>query len=142
MWPQAVGGGQMSDSEPSAYDKLEWGSEIFRESDPAQCDAMPADKDIFAFREDFYALRKTKRDHLLAIFRLGGAAKGLAVNAEVEELTGSNVTHGITYPSLGELREQELISKEQIDGRTNEYSLTGKGRLTIRGGFMAFSHTE
>jgi DNA-binding MarR family transcriptional regulator len=107
-------------------------------SDPA----IPADKNILDFEKDFYSLGKAERDHLLAISRLGGAAKGLAVNAEVEQLTASSCTHGTTYPTLDALAQKDLITKEPRDKRTNEYALTSKGKLTIRGGLAAFTQPE
>jgi Transcriptional regulator PadR-like family. len=103
---------------------------------------MPADKNIFDFEKDFYSLGKAKRDHLLAISRLGGAAIGLAVNDEVEHLTDGSCTHGTTYPTLDALAEKDLITKEPVDRRSNEYALTSKGKLTIRGGLAAFTQPE
>jgi DNA-binding MarR family transcriptional regulator len=132
----------MSDAEPSAYDKLEWGTEIFRVSDPDQCDAMPADKDIFDFQQDFYGLVKSRRDHLLAIFRMSEPGNGLDVNAQIEQMTGREVSHPTTYLSLNDLEQKGLISKKPVDSRSYEFDLTGKGRLTIRGGFIAFSQSK
>lgn len=126
----------MSSTDPSAYDKLEWDAEVFRDGELAE--AMPAGKDIVDFQQDFYALSKGRRDSLLAILRLGGAANGLAVRDELEQLRNETRTVGAIYPTLDELVNKQLIIKE-VNGRENQYSLTTHGVLTLKGGLAAFS---
>lgn len=52
---------------------------------------------------------------------------GLDIKDELEEYYENEVNHGRLYPNLDELAEKGLIDKRQVDGRTNSYSLTGRG---------------
>jgi DNA-binding PadR family transcriptional regulator len=52
---------------------------------------------------------------------------GLAVKRELEDYYGQEVNHGRLYPNLDDLVEMELVTKSELDKRTNEYELTEKG---------------
>lgn len=52
---------------------------------------------------------------------------GLAIIDELEKYYEEEVHHGRLYPSLDELVEKGLVSKGQIDQRTNSYTLTRRG---------------
>jgi len=55
---------------------------------------------------------------------------GLKEHMEDEEDYGE-VLHGRLYPNLDDLVDKGLISKGEIDKRTNSYSLTRRGRREI-----------
>lgn len=52
---------------------------------------------------------------------------GLAVKRELEDYYGQEVNHGRLYPNLDDLVEMGLVTKSELDKRTNEYELTEKG---------------
>ncbi len=56
---------------------------------------------------------------------------GLAIKEEMEEYYESEINHGRLYPNLDALVEAGLVSKGQIDRRTNRYELTEKGRSVM-----------
>jgi PadR family transcriptional regulator PadR len=56
---------------------------------------------------------------------------GLAIKAELEEYYGTEIHHGRLYPNLDTLVEKGLVEKGELDKRTNEYSLTDRGRREI-----------
>jgi len=57
---------------------------------------------------------------------------GLAVKAEIESAYPSEVRPGRLYPNLDTLANRELIEKSEMDGRTNAYTLTDRGRDKLR----------
>jgi DNA-binding PadR family transcriptional regulator len=57
---------------------------------------------------------------------------GLGIKAELEKYYDVEVNHGRLYPNLNELVDGGLLSKAQVDRRTNAYALTEKGREAIR----------
>ncbi len=52
---------------------------------------------------------------------------GLAIKAELEAYYLGEVNHGRLYPNLDELVKEGLVSKSELDKRTNEYALTDDG---------------
>lgn len=52
---------------------------------------------------------------------------GLAIKRELEAYYHDEVNHGRLYPNLDELVSDGLISKSELDKRTNEYALTEAG---------------
>lgn len=52
---------------------------------------------------------------------------GLAIKAELEAYYLGEVNHGRLYPNLDDLVEQGLVSKSELDKRTNQYALTDAG---------------
>ena len=57
---------------------------------------------------------------------------GLAIRGRVAEYYNTEIQHGRLYPNLDTLVDKGLVEKEQEDGRTNAYSLTGRGRRELR----------
>lgn len=64
---------------------------------------------------------------------IGGMEKpiGLEVKDKMEEYYQKEINHGRLYPNLDELETMGLIRKEELDGRTNTYSITRRGRQEI-----------
>lgn len=56
---------------------------------------------------------------------------GLAIKRHLEAYYLSEVNHGRLYPNLDELVEDGLVSKSELDKRTNEYALTDEGYETL-----------
>lgn len=72
-------------------------------------------------------LTSFQRD-LLFVVAGSGAPSGQEVKAELEEATDDTVLPGQLYPNLDELTDAGLVSKGDRDGRTNNYTLTDRGR--------------
>lgn len=58
---------------------------------------------------------------------------GLAIKRELESYYGSEVNHGRLYPNLDDLVERGLVTKSQLDKRTNQYELTDEGYELLLG---------
>ena len=71
-----------------------------------------------------------QRDLLYIIARLGNP-HGLAIRDELGEYYNKEIQHGHLYPNLDTLVDKGLVEKEEKDGRTNSYSLTGPGRREL-----------
>ncbi|WP_395166380.1 PadR family transcriptional regulator [Natrinema pallidum] len=56
---------------------------------------------------------------------------GLAIKRGLEDYYGTEVNHGRLYPNLDELVGLELVEKGELDKRTNNYTLTGKGQAFL-----------
>lgn len=72
--------------------------------------------DLTAFQRD-----------LLYVLTGIGPEKGLATKDELETYYEGEINHGRLYPNLDQLVEMGLISKGEIDQRTNSYKLTRRG---------------
>jgi DNA-binding PadR family transcriptional regulator len=74
-----------------------------------------------------YDLTGFQRDLLYVI---GGRddPHGLAIKEELEEYYEKEIHHGRLYPNLDTLVDKGLVEKSQRDRRTNEYTLTRRGR--------------
>lgn len=59
------------------------------------------------------------------------ARYGLAVKDELEDLYDQGVPHGRLYPNLASLIDRGYVEKSEMDGRTNEYALTKRGREAL-----------
>lgn len=57
--------------------------------------------------------------------------KGVDVKELLDQYYEQDVDHGQLYPNLDELVEKGLIEKGKIDDRTNEYSLTKRGKREL-----------
>lgn len=69
---------------------------------------------------------------ILYILVSGDQMAGTAIGDELKKYYGSDMSHGRIYPNLDRLVEKRLISRGQIDGRTNYYTLTDAGQAMIR----------
>ena len=56
---------------------------------------------------------------------------GLEIMSELEDYYGEPITHGRLYQNLDNLDEKGLVHKESVDGRTNAYTLSPRGRREI-----------
>lgn len=65
---------------------------------------------------------------------------GLAIKSKLETYYDDDVNHGRLYPNLDKLIERGVVSKSEVDGRTNEYALTEEGYRVLLDHFAwAFS---
>lgn len=75
-------------------------------------------------------LTSFQRD-LLFVVAGRGPSSGQEVKDELESSTGESILPGQLYPNLDDLREADLVRKEDRDGRTNDYSITERGRRVL-----------
>lgn len=79
-----------------------------------------------------------QRDILLTIQEIENGstdeetAYGLAIKRQLEEWYGTKVNHGRLYPNLDELTDEELVSVDALDKRTNRYNLTARGEMVAQ----------
>lgn len=57
---------------------------------------------------------------------------GLEVKSEVEDYYNKEVNHGRLYPNLDTLVNKGFVNKEEVDGRSNSYTLTAAGRSALQ----------
>ena len=57
---------------------------------------------------------------------------GLAIKNELEQYYSAAVNHGRLYPNLDELVDAGLLTKGEVDGRTNKYDLTPKAEQYLQ----------
>ncbi|AQL44812.1 PadR family transcriptional regulator (plasmid) [Halorientalis sp. IM1011] len=77
-----------------------------------------------------YDLTGFQRDLLFVLASLD-EPHGLAIKDELQEYYDDNVRHGRLYPNLDKLVEARLVEKGQQDRRTNEYTLSNRGRREV-----------
>jgi DNA-binding PadR family transcriptional regulator len=67
------------------------------------------------------------------LYIIGGLEnpKGLAIKEELDDYYGTEINHGRLYPNLDTIVEKGLVDKGEKDERTNEYSLTTRGRREL-----------
>ncbi|QHS17183.1 PadR family transcriptional regulator [haloarchaeon 3A1-DGR] len=73
---------------------------------------------------EYVDLTGFQRDILWTIYHEGGAEYGLGIKDSLEEIGYGHVNHGRLYPNLDTLVENDLVEKNELDKRTNEYALT------------------
>jgi PadR family transcriptional regulator PadR len=56
---------------------------------------------------------------------------GLALKDQLEDYYEKEVHHGRLYPNLDTLVEKGLVDKSEKDRRTNEYSISRRGRREL-----------
>ena len=76
-------------------------------------------------------LTSFQRDLLAVIAGHDEAPHGLAIKATLEEHYEEEIHHGRLYPNLDTLVTKGLVKKSQRDRRTNEYTLTSRGRREV-----------
>lgn len=72
-----------------------------------------------------------KRD-VLALLAREGPCKGTALKAELEDCYETTIHHGRLYPNLTQLNDEGLLTKKEVDGRTNHYNLTPRAERELR----------
>ena len=77
-----------------------------------------------------YDLTGFQRDLLYVVAGLDDP-HGLAIKEELEDYYESEIHHGRLYPNLDTLVDKGLVDKDQRDQRTNEYTVTRRGRREI-----------
>lgn len=70
--------------------------------------------------------------HLLVVTADCEPAKGLKIKDRMETVYGTAMNHGRLYPNLDTLVDRGLMRKERRDRRTNEYTVTSRGRRELR----------
>ncbi|WP_148414072.1 PadR family transcriptional regulator [Haloferax sp. KTX1] len=58
-------------------------------------------------------------------------SSGQTIKTELEKTQGRDLLTGRVYTNLNELVDKDLVNKGSKNGRTNEYSLTDKGRDAV-----------
>lgn len=83
----------------------------------------------------WYDLLGFQRDLLLVAAEVEGdeLPKGPTLKRHLEAWYSDPINHSRLYTNLRDLEEDGLIETEQVDGRTNAYRVTGRGRdLLVR----------
>lgn len=60
-----------------------------------------------------------------------GPSSGQEIKAWLQTQYGREITHGQLYPNLDTIIQEDLMSKGQLDRRTNEYGLTRQGKRYV-----------
>jgi DNA-binding PadR family transcriptional regulator len=79
--------------------------------------------------QPLHDLTAFQRDLLVVVDSIDESevSKGLRLKGVLEDYYGEPINHGRLYPNLDDLMEKGLLSKSDVDGRTNEYRLTSRG---------------
>jgi DNA-binding PadR family transcriptional regulator len=76
----------------------------------------------------YHELTGFQRDLLEAIAAVDDDPYGLALKAYLDERYADPINHSRLYQNLDQLVEQDLINRDELDARTNVYTLTDAGR--------------
>jgi len=72
----------------------------------------------------YYELTGFQRDLLEAIAAVDDEPYGLALKDYLDERYADPINHSRLYQNLDRLAELELITRDELDARTNVYTLT------------------
>lgn len=72
-----------------------------------------------------------QRDCLAVIRNSDEAPHGLAIKEELERHYEKEIHHGRLYPNLDALVDKGFVEKGERDRRTNEYTITARGRREL-----------
>lgn len=89
-------------------------------------DATPTAPGLTAFQLD--CLRAVER---VAEKYQDEPPHGLALKADLEKYYEKEINHGRLYPNLDDLVDADLVTKGEIDARTNSYRLTEEGTAIL-----------
>lgn len=78
--------------------------------------------DLTAFQRDLMFLLKNSDEN---------EPHGLHLKEELEQFYQTKIHHGRLYPNLDDLVDMGLVQKSSVDGRTNSYSITRRGRREL-----------
>jgi len=83
----------------------------------------------------WYDLLGFQRDLLLVAAEVEGEElpKGLTLMDRLQARYSDPINHGRLYTNLSDLEDEGLIESEEIDGRTNAYRVTDRGRELLAG---------
>lgn len=93
---------------------------------------IDADVDERVAESTVHQLTGFQRDLLYCIAGLDKPS-GQSIKEELEARMAHDITHGRLYPNLDTLVETELVSKGDIDRRTNYYTISEKGVAALEG---------
>ncbi|AAV48313.1 putative DNA binding domain [Haloarcula marismortui ATCC 43049] len=80
----------------------------------------------------YHDLMGFQRDLLEAIAAVDDDPYGLALKAYLDERYADPINHSRLYQNLDQLVEQDLINRDDLDARTNVYTLTDAGRHELQ----------
>ncbi|MGB9934016.1 PadR family transcriptional regulator [Haloarcula amylolytica] len=80
----------------------------------------------------YHDLTGFQRDLLEAIAAVDGDPYGLALKDYLDERYAGPINHSRLYQNLDQLVEQDLINRDDLDARTNVYTLTDAGRHELQ----------
>jgi DNA-binding PadR family transcriptional regulator len=93
--------------------------------------AVDGGVDTQADIQTIHQLTGFQRDLLYCIVGLDRPS-GQSIRETLEEQTGREITHGRLYPNLDTLVNRGLVSKGEIDRRTNYYAISDAGTDALR----------
>ncbi|MFU1783192.1 PadR family transcriptional regulator [Haloarcula japonica] len=79
-----------------------------------------------------YALTGFQRDLLEAIAAVDDDPYGLALKDYLDERYADPINHSRLYQNLDQLTNDDLITREELDARTNVYTLTNAGTQLLQ----------
>ncbi|RQG90694.1 PadR family transcriptional regulator [Natrarchaeobius chitinivorans] len=68
---------------------------------------------------------------LLYVIAGADQPSGQDVKEDIETYYSAEINHGRLYPNLDTLVNKELVTKGQLDRRTNYYAISDRGRQAI-----------
>ena len=80
----------------------------------------------------YHDLTGFQRDLLEAIAGVDDEPYGLALKDYLDERYADPINHSRLYQNLDRLADQGLIARDELDARTNEYTLTEAGRRLLQ----------
>ncbi|MFB6254962.1 MAG: helix-turn-helix transcriptional regulator [Halobacteriaceae archaeon] len=78
-----------------------------------------------------FDLNAFQRDILFTINGLD-EPKGVDIKDELDKYYSEEISYGRLYPALDTLAEKGLVKINEVDGRTNSYTLTRRGKNEIQ----------
>lgn len=84
--------------------------------------------DITAPTTDLTAFQQ----HCLLAIADEGEVHGLGIKDWLDDYYEDEINHGRLYPNLDTLCHKGLVQKEEVDRRTNHYSLTTRGKRELQ----------
>jgi len=80
----------------------------------------------------YHDLTGFQRDLLEAIAAVDDDPYGLALKDYLDERYADPINHSRLYQNLDQLSDQNLINRDELDARTNVYTLTDAGRQLLQ----------
>jgi len=80
----------------------------------------------------YHDLTGFQRDLLEAIAGVDDEPYGLALKDYLDERYADPINHSRLYQNLDRLAELDLVNREELDARTNEYTLTDAGTQLLQ----------
>ena len=80
----------------------------------------------------YHELTGFQRDLLEAIAAVDDDPYGLALKDYLDERYADPINHSRLYQNLDQLANQDLIARDELDARTNAYTLTDAGTQLLQ----------